>query len=340
MSVPVTGTIVAYAGGAYPVIDPIYGVDGMRSVADATARNAIGTFLRRKGMLVALQSDLTVWQLNTASNTGTNADWTAFGSGGSLPSGSNGQILKTDGATPFFSSIIEMQGGSHATGTKAVVIGQGFSDATGTSAIATGNVTTASGDFSATFGDGGTADAYGSMAVGSSSYAHGQYSFAEGNAEADGVMSHAGGFAKADLRLKFAWGDHFSGGNVGDSQYSILQLSKTTTDATPVNLTISGGADLPLVRSGAAYGFKATIVAQKSDGSATLMLMRTGLIKNVSGTTSLVGSISTLGADINSTSWTIAITADDTNDALQIQATGQTSTTIHWTCTLECTEVK
>lgn len=54
----------------YAVIDPIYGIDGLRSVADLTERNNITTQRRRHGMLVfvrsngnyyQLESDLTSW---------------------------------------------------------------------------------------------------------------------------------------------------------------------------------------------------------------------------------------------------------------------------------------
>jgi len=78
-TVQITGQLAPTATtDVFPTHDAQYGLDGMRSVADATARNAITSGRCRKGMLVALQSDLTVWQLNTASPTGTNADWTQF----------------------------------------------------------------------------------------------------------------------------------------------------------------------------------------------------------------------------------------------------------------------
>jgi hypothetical protein len=47
----------------YPVIDPIYGIDGLRSVADNTERDAITAQRRREGMLVYTQDSNTYWQL-------------------------------------------------------------------------------------------------------------------------------------------------------------------------------------------------------------------------------------------------------------------------------------
>ncbi len=93
MSIPVSGTLIA--DGAFAAIDPQQGIDGWRSVATHAARNAIITLQRRVGMAVVCQSDAlgTVWQLNTATNTGTDADWTQLPAGsGTVVSGTSGQI--------------------------------------------------------------------------------------------------------------------------------------------------------------------------------------------------------------------------------------------------------
>jgi len=63
----------------YPVIDPIYGIDGYRSVADNTARDAITTLRRREGMMVYTQDTDKFWYLKDGI---TNSDWVEFtGSG-------------------------------------------------------------------------------------------------------------------------------------------------------------------------------------------------------------------------------------------------------------------
>ncbi len=86
--VPVTGTITVYAGGTYATIDPTTGIDGWRSVATTTVRNAITTARRRQGMAVWVQSDTPVvggslWTLNAAPWAGDDTDWTQFTGGGS-----------------------------------------------------------------------------------------------------------------------------------------------------------------------------------------------------------------------------------------------------------------
>jgi hypothetical protein len=60
----------------YATHDAIYGVDGWRSVADTTERDAIPSARRRDGMVVYCQSNNTSYQLV---NGITNSDWVALG---------------------------------------------------------------------------------------------------------------------------------------------------------------------------------------------------------------------------------------------------------------------
>lgn len=58
----------------YPVIDPLWGIDGLRSVADVTTMNAISTGRRREGMLVYTQTPLALWRLKSDLST-----WELYG---------------------------------------------------------------------------------------------------------------------------------------------------------------------------------------------------------------------------------------------------------------------
>lgn len=83
-SVRVTGFIApSDTVDTYPTHDALYGMDGLRSVADITARNAIPNARRRDGMLVCTQDTATYWRLLPAPWTGTNSDWVDTGIGGS-----------------------------------------------------------------------------------------------------------------------------------------------------------------------------------------------------------------------------------------------------------------
>ena len=78
----------------------------------------------------------------------------------------------------------------------------------------------------------------------------------------------------------------------------------------------------------------------KSDGSASACYKRKVAIKNVAGTTALVGTVEAIGTDIEDNVLTdVAITADNTNDALDISVTGIAAETWRWVCTVEGLEI-
>jgi hypothetical protein len=63
-------------------------------------------------------------------------------------------------------------------------------------------------------------------------------------------------------------------------------------------------------------------------------------IKNVGGTTSLIGTVSTVGTDVeDDAAYDVAITADNTNDALQINVTGKTGEAIRWVASVDGVEI-
>lgn len=56
--------------------DASLGIDGLRSVADHTARNAVTTERRREGMIVYTRNDKEYWTLAPSPWNGTDSDWT------------------------------------------------------------------------------------------------------------------------------------------------------------------------------------------------------------------------------------------------------------------------
>jgi hypothetical protein len=80
----------------------------------------------------------------------------------------------------------------------------------------------------------------------------------------------------------------------------------------------------------------------KSDGSAGAHYIRKVAIKNVGGVTSLIGTspVSVIGTDVeDNASYDVAISADNTNDALDIQVTGVAGETLRWTVHIEGVEI-
>jgi hypothetical protein len=62
-------------------------------------------------------------------------------------------------------------------------------------------------------------------------------------------------------------------------------------------------------------------------------------IKNAAGTTSLIGTVSTIGTDVEDIAgWDVQITADNTNDSLKIEVKGA-GEDIRWTAHIEGVEI-
>lgn len=82
----------------YAVIDPIWGIDSWRSVADLTARDAITADRRRQGMAVWVVSENKLYVLKTGV---TNLDWVEFTSGSSVTGTIEQLSIISDGQTSF-----------------------------------------------------------------------------------------------------------------------------------------------------------------------------------------------------------------------------------------------
>jgi len=130
----------------------------------------------------------------------------------------------------------------------------------------------------------------------------------------------------------------------GCAQYFQHTLSlkpyNTTTNATPTQLFLDGSSNRITVPSGQTWGFIVKIVGRQSGGGNHAFYIRQGVIDNTGGTTQIRGSIHTIGIDTETNAaWNVAITADNTNDALIITVTGADATDIRWLATLDITQV-
>lgn len=253
--------------------------------------------------------------------------------------------------------------GSHAEGANCVASGAG-SHAEGTGGYASGNYShkeggngTASGDYSHCEGVGTTASGNQSHAEGLITTASGLNSHSEGNgSQATATCSHAegsyttaggnnshamGSYSNARLQNQFAQASG-SISESGDAQFTRVVAYKQTINNTPTTLNI-GGSALVTIALDTIYAAMIRVVALGDSGSSA-EFTRKCLIHNNAGTTALVGSVQTIGTDIGSNGgvppvgWEVTITANNTNDTLQINVTGQTSVTINWVCSVELLE--
>jgi hypothetical protein len=142
-------------------------------------------------------------------------------------------------------------------------------------------------------------------------------------------------------------------GNV-EHKYGDYLLHQITTGTTPIELTSDGmtASTTPsttnrlVVPVGTTFFSLARIAARQDTGADNASFMRYFIIENTASTTSLVGSVTTLGTDLGSnggappTGWAVSVTADDTNDSIKIDVTGVSLTNIHWLAKVETVEVK
>jgi hypothetical protein len=262
----------------------------------------------------------------------------------SVPAYANGVTTFTIGAQPAFTAqyIVDTSVGQRA-------FAEGNSQATGDYAHAEGSSTLASGAYAHTEGYSATAAGSTAHAEGGQTAASAQYAHAEGYyTSASATAAHASGYySTANKQYQRALASGRFAAN-GDSQYTELVLRRATTNATPLELTIDGAAPTGttentsnrfICATGKTYACLAMIAARKSDGTSAFFI-RQVLIKNVSGTVSLEGSVQTVGVDINPAGWTVpAITADNTNKGLVITVTGVAATNIRWSATIQAQEI-
>ena len=124
----------------------------------------------------------------------------------------------------------------------------------------------------------------------------------------------------------------------GDAQRARFVLRCKTTTNAAVELFLDGSSTRLTIPSGKIFAFTINISGVKSDGSAVAHYLRQYCLKNVTGTTSQVYAPVTIGTD-NAAGTTIALSANDTNDALKVEVTGITSEIWRWVASVDAVEV-
>lgn len=84
-TIPLSGTLAPFGlTDTYPITDAVYGIDGLRNVADNTERNAIPDERRREGMIVGTQGTSSYWRLKASPWVGDDTDWESFTTGSAV----------------------------------------------------------------------------------------------------------------------------------------------------------------------------------------------------------------------------------------------------------------
>ncbi len=182
----------------------------------------------------------------------------------------------------------------------------------------------------ATVGGGDTNAAsgqYSTIPGGRNNLASGSYSFVVGSVATDRGIQ--GAFAQSS-RVTSTSGEH---------QGMLLQLAISTSDATPKSLMssnsgVAGAGNQLSLPVSSAYIVKGLVVARQNTTGDSASWEFVAHIKRASGgTTSMVAACTptVVAADSGASTWTLAVTADNTNGALSIVGTGEASKTIRWT---------
>ena len=180
-----------------------------------------------------------------------------------------------------------------------------------------------------------------SLALSRDSHASGTRSVAIGGGEAEGESSFALGLnAKTEVYGKFAYASsRFSA--VGDAQGGQFILRADTTDATATVLTTNNNTAAAtnqiVAASDTCITFDGTITAMQNGAQAYASWKIEGLLVNDGGTTTLANSATTVIQNLSS--WGMALSADNTNNALAITCTGEASHNIRWVANIRTTEV-
>jgi hypothetical protein len=213
---------------------------------------------------------------------------------------------------------------SRASGSSSVSFGSAY--ATAGYAFGAGQDCSASGSYSFAFG-------FTTTASGQSAYAFGLFSTASAS-----YSSATGERASATLYGQFSEASGMFGAT-GDAQRGRVTARRATTDATPSNLFLDGSSARLVVPANSSGTAMVTVVARTATAGAETMTWRRRVNwqRGVAVGTVTV-DVETVGTDRGYTggawgtgpAWTISITADTTNGAINIIGTGVAATNIRW----------
>lgn len=153
--------------------------------------------------------------------------------------------------------------------------------------------------------------------------------------------AHASGYgAKATIAGQHV---HASGyfSAAGDAQTSVIVARRQTTDATPAELRVNStvGARI-LMPTNTTWAFTILLVARRTDvdGEQAAYEFK-GLMNRDSGDPAIVGSVTKTVIAETTAAWDADVTVDTTNDAMQINVTGEAAKTINWVARVTLVEV-
>jgi len=212
-----------------------------------------------------------------------------------------------------------------------------YGTASGNYSTCSGMYGTASGSYSTHFGMYGTASGNYSTHFGLEGTASGDYSacFGRDGTASGGYSTHFGLEGTANRRSQVVISPGKFSAN-GDAQFSIFNMRVATTDDTQTTMVLP---EHFIILDESTHAITIDIVCRQDTGASHAYFKRQVLIERTGGTTAIVGAVQTIGTDINASAYGLAITADDTNDRLEIKVTGAAATNLRWHANLQISEL-
>ena len=254
--------------------------------------------------------------------------------GGSYASGTNSFAAAINNNASSYGATgansIAMGNHNKSTGTQSISLGGYNNVSSGNSSFVTGYQALASGGYAIAMGYQCQATEASTVALGYQADASAIYSIAIGNNAKSAV----------DRQIAFSAGRFAA---LGDAQGSIFILrANASNDAAKVlttNNSTAGANNQIVAASDTCITFHGTITAMQNGAQAYGGWEIKGMLVNDGGTTSLaLGNVSDMAAN-NASSWAVALSADNTNNALKIQVTGEAGHNIRWVANVQTSEV-
>jgi hypothetical protein len=356
-AISLSGSAEVFIAATVADLNPLYAANESSPAAQpsATGANAIAI---GDSAVASNQDSIAIGDgANSAAYFGVAIGWGASTTSNGSRGIAIGKSATTDGISSFAAgdsatitntgtSAVAL-GTSHAAGTDsfAAVISTNSSSygASGGNSVAIGPNAKCTGDGVA-IGRAAQSTTNYAYSIGFGSIASGNYSFSAGrdttaSARATVALGEA---SLANIQGKMSFASSKFAAN-GDAQGGQFILRSDTTDATAEAMTTSNSAasatNQIVAASDTCITFHGTVVAMQNGAQAHAGWEIKGMLVNDGGTTTLaLGNVSDMAAT-NASNWVVALSADNTNNALKIQVTGEASHNIRWVANVQTSEV-
>lgn len=266
------------------------------------------------------------------------------GTGATTATGAGAMALGASyasGTDSFAAAITNNTSSYGASGANSIVMGR-LSKTSGADGISIGDNNIVSNSKGIALGSSHSISGVSGYAIGTGHTVSGFGAACIGGSTSTATQTYAmtfGPYAKAAVQNAFIFGSKgwFS---AGSAQGGVYILYADTTDATAEALTTTnstaGNTNQIVAANDTCITFDGTITAMQNGAQAYASWKIEGLLVNDGGTTTLANSATTVIQ--NSSNWGMALSADNTNNALAITCTGEASHNIRWVANIRTTE--